>query len=89
MGGEALPDVRLQLLCHLLRRRVAFLQHDHGLDHFGPERIRLADRGRQRDCWMALQTRLDLAGADPVPAAGDQIVVASDEPEVPGLVARA
>src|SRR2546421_134616 len=72
-----------------LSRREAFLQHDTCLPHFGADRVGLAHARGQCDGWMAREAGLDLAGADAIATAGDQIVVAADESEVARLIAHA
>src|SRR5205823_3320784 len=71
------------------RAGVARLEHDDRLDHLGADGVRLADDRGERHRRMAQQAGLDLARADAVPAAGDEIVVAADETEIARLVAYA
>src|SRR3989304_5264012 len=60
-----------------------------GLPGLGGQRVGRADRGGGRAGRVAAEALLDLARADPVAAARDQVVLAPAEPEVAvGVAAR-
>src|SRR5581483_2961884 len=67
----------------------AWLEDDDGFDHFGADRVGDADDGGEGDGGVAGEAGFDLAGADAVAAAGDQVAVAADEAEVALLVGDA
>src|SRR5262249_43312827 len=84
--------VRLELAGEPGRPLDSLAELHECLDHLAPDRTGRAARRRPSNCRMALQTVLDLARADPVATARDQVVLAPDEPEVavrvlPGQVA--
>ena len=92
MRRQTRPDVRLELAREPGRPATPSRMTHERLDHLAAHRIGHADRRRERDRLMALQAVLDLARADTVAAARDEIVLAADEPEValrvlPGQVA--
>jgi hypothetical protein len=55
---------------------------DEGLDRLATDGIGGANRRRQGDRRMAVQSILDLARTDPIAAARDEIVFAADEPAI-------
>src|SRR2546428_9357283 len=87
--GESRANVFLEVGFQRLSCREAFPEDDHRLHDFRADGVRLSHHRDQRDGWMVRKAGLDLAGADAVATAGDQIVVAADEAEVARLVADA
>src|SRR5690606_4354756 len=73
----------LDLARQPVRGLVARPQHDERLHDLGADGIGHADGGRERDRLVLHEAVLDLARADPVAAARDDVVRAPEEPEMP------
>src|SRR5438552_5453248 len=82
VGRKARAHPGLEVTRQLGRPAAPGVQLDECLDHLTPDWIWRADRRRQRDRRVALQAILDLARADAIAAARDDVVLAPDEPEV-------
>ena len=80
--GQAASHEGLDLRRELVRQPVPLFENHEGLDDLRPDRVGLADRGRERHSRVADQAVLDLAGADAISRGGDDVVVAADEMDV-------
>ena len=81
VGGEPAAHELLQLAPELRPGCGARHRDDEGLHDLAPDGVGNADRGRDRDRVMPDQAFLDLARADAVAGARDQVVAAAEAAE--------
>src|SRR5258708_4329607 len=86
MRRELGLDEILDLAREIGRAAAAGLQHQERLDDLGAQRVGHADSRGEGHGGMLHQAVLDLAGADAVAGAGDDVVGAALEPEISRLV---
>ena len=89
MGSEPLLDALLNTLREAVRCRLSVGEDDKGFDDFAAQRIGTADDRCLGDGFVLDQAVFDLARPDAVSGAGDDVVLASDEPQIAVCVAVA
>src|SRR5438093_905653 len=82
MGRQPVPDELLNLLLQRVGGREAVLEGDEGLDDLHPLVVGFADDPGFRDGGVLDQRGLDLEGPYEMAGGVDDVVRASDEPEV-------
>ena len=87
MPGQAVPHRGANLVGQFLCRHAAGRQNDESLYDFRALRIRRSNHSRQHNLGMPHDGVFNFRRPDPIPGTGDDVVLATAEPEVTLVVA--